>query len=125
MSNISTCYIYGVIPVEHCWNLTQKFHTRYITITVTLYKKKFLWKKYNDYDIDINADYILDQYYDGEYSTNSALKGLTEKIRSDIQSVCSAYDKDTCTMENVKEVVIDCIQRYKGTYKIYSKQQSK
>lgn len=121
MSNINTCYIYGVIPVEHCWNLTQKFHTRYITITVTLYKKKFLWKKYNDYDITIHADYIEDQFYDGEYSTNSTLKGLVQKIRNDIQSVCTLYDKDACTIEDVKEVVIDCIQRYKGTYKIYSK----
>lgn len=125
MSNISTCYIYGVIPVEHCWSLNQKFHTRYITITVTLYKKKFLWKKYNDYDININSDYIQDQFYDGEYSTNSDLKGLTEKIRNDIQSICIAYDKDTCTIEDVKEVVIDCIQRYKGTYKIYSKSKDK
>lgn len=125
MSNISTCYIYGVIPVECCWSLNQKFHTRYITITVTLYKKKFLWKKYNDYDISINSDYIQDQFYDGEYSTNSTLKGLTEKIRNDIQSICIAYDKDTCTIEDVKEVVIDCIQRYKGTYKIYSKSKDK
>jgi hypothetical protein len=125
MPNISTCYIYGVIPVEHCWSLTQKSHTRYITITVTLYKKKFLWRKYNDYDIVINANYISDQFYDGEYSTNSTLKGLVEKISSDIQSVCSAYDKDICTIEDVKEVVIDCIQRYKGTYKIYSKSKGK
>lgn len=125
MSNISTCYIYGVIPVEHCWSLNQRFHTRYITITVTLYKKKFLWKKYNDYDFNINADYIQDQFYDGEYSTNSELKGLAEKIRNDIQSICIAYDKDTCAIEDVKEVVIDCIQRYKGTYKIYSKSKDK
>lgn len=125
MSNINTYYIYGVIPVEHCWSLNQKFHTRYITISVTLYKKKFLWKGYNDYDISINADYIQDQFYDGEYSTNSTLKGLVEKIRNDIQSICIAYDKDTCTIEDVKEVVIDCIQRYKGTYKIYSKSKDK
>lgn len=125
MVTINACYIYGVIPVERCWGFIQRFHTRYITITVTLYKKKFLWKKYNDYDIDINADYIQDQFYDGEYSTNSYLKGLVQKIRSDIQSVCQAYNNHICTIEDVKEAVVDCIQRYKGTYKIYSKSKDK
>lgn len=114
MKTIDKHYLHITIPINNCFSLTLRTHTRYINIDIFFYRKQFLWWKYNNIEMNIHTDYLVDPFYDGEYNTNSSLESNTKAIRDYIESVCKAYKKGIADFEEVKVMISSRVKQYNG-----------
>lgn len=114
MITLEKHYLHIIIPVKNCFTLLDTSHTRYITMNLYLYKKRFLWHKYNTTELSIHTDYIINPYYDGEYSTNQLLESNTNAIRDYIEMIEKSYRKGMIDYEEAKILINHQVEQYNG-----------
>lgn len=107
-------YIHIIIPINHCFSLTLKDHTRYINMDLYLYDKKFLWWKWRSVELSIHTEYLDEPFYDGEYNTNESLSSNTKAIGDYIEMICRAYKRGIIDFEAAEIMIKYKVKKYNG-----------